>query len=50
MIICGDYNNDLNNFKICKNAEIFLEKCNENRMFLPMINRPTRIDLNKYLL
>ena len=29
MIICGGYNNDLNNFKICKNAEIFLEKCND---------------------
>ena len=49
MIICGDYNNDLTHFKICKNAEIFLEKCNEIGCS-PMINRPTRIDLNKYLL
>ena len=46
MIICGDFNIDLKNCNICKNAEIFLEKCHELGCS-PMINRPTRIDLNK---
>ena len=46
MIIYGDFNIDLKNCNICKNAEIFLEKCNELGCS-PMINRPTRIDLNK---
>ena len=46
MIICSDFNIDLKNCNICKNAEIFLEKLHELGCS-PMINRPTRIDLNK---
>ena len=45
MIICDDFNIDLKNCNICKNAEISLEKCHELGCS-PMINRPTRIDLN----
>ena len=47
MIICVDFNIDLKNCNICKNAEIFLEKFHELGCS-PMINRPTRIDLNKH--
>ena len=47
MIICGNFNIDLKFFNICKHAELFLEKCRELGCS-PMINRPTRIDLNKY--
>ena len=46
MIICGDFNIDLKNCNICKNAEIFLDKFHELGCS-PMINRPTRINLNK---
>ena len=46
MIICSDFNNDLKNCNICKNAEIFLEKFHKLGC-TPVINRPTRIDLNK---
>ena len=46
IIICGDFNIDLKKCNICKNAEIFLEKCHELGCS-PLINRPTRIDLNK---
>ena len=44
-IFCGDFNIDLKNCNISKNAEIFLEKCHQLGC-IPMINRPTRIDLN----
>ena len=46
MIICGDFNIDLKNCNICKNAEICLDKFHELGCS-PMMNRPTRIDLNK---
>ena len=46
MIICGDFNIYLKNCNICKNAEVFLEKCH-GLGCSPIINRPTRIDLNK---
>ena len=39
MIIC-DFNINFKNCNICKNAEIFLEKCHELGCS-PMINRPT---------
>ena len=47
IIICGDFNIDLKNCNIYKSAEIFFEKCYELR-YSPMINRPTRIDLNTH--
>ena len=46
MIICCDFNIYFENCNICKNAEIFLEKCHKLGCS-PLINRPTRIDLNK---
>ena len=48
MIIVGDFNIDLKNYNIGKNAEIFLEKCQEKCLLgcSRMVNRPTRIDLN----
>ena len=46
MIICDDFNIDLKNCNICKKCRNIFGKCHELGC-TPMINRPTRIDLNK---